>query len=243
MRWIVRFAVAAWFAAGAAYGAAPAGKPEGARQVPLMAWVSFDAQGVPARIEWREPASEALQRGAEPLLRALRSEPPGAAASLRTHVVAMLLLEPRGEDFELRLEQPALGPRLVERRAPRYPSPALPARREAHLVARFTVTAEGLPRDVQIEARRTDEAFAAAVREALKSWRFEPEQRDGAPVATPMCVPFRFTFAGQQREPEVQDCPDLPGRARVAGQPVGLAEVEVTVSKGPWRRELPPSGS
>jgi TonB family protein len=210
--------------------AAPAG--ETLPDVPLQAWVTLDATGRIEEIDWERPAQTELQTGAEPLLRALRfSAPAPGTAGVRTHVDSMLMLQPEGEDVVLHLYEPGAGPKLRRILPPRYPGNALRGRLEGYVVAIFQVDPAGEPATIRLLPGPGSEAFEPAVRGALRQWRFEPEQRGGAPITSTVCAPFRFTIAGRTGEPETQPCPALEDRVAVAGEVRPLPEIEVTASR------------
>jgi protein TonB len=55
----------------------------------------------------------------------------------------------------------------------------------------FTVDTTGKPADLSVKSS-PDATLAVAVVDAVKRWKFKPAIRDGAPVATKVCLPVKI---------------------------------------------------
>lgn len=79
-------------------------------------------------------------------------------------------------------------------RPPRYPPAALRRRLEGEVVLIITVDAQGNPTDIQVQkSSRYRELDQEAIR-AARSWKFNPEIRDGRAIAGRVLVPIKFTL-------------------------------------------------
>jgi TonB family protein len=58
----------------------------------------------------------------------------------------------------------------------------------------FVVDTAGHTQEISVK-RSSDRAFADAVVDAVKQWRFTPAQHNGAPVATRVVLPVRVVEA------------------------------------------------
>jgi protein TonB len=74
---------------------------------------------------------------------------------------------------------------------PAYPPQLRALGLEGDVAARVVVRADGSVGGAQLVAS-SDEAFTAAVREALERARFEPARREGRPVASWVTLRLRF---------------------------------------------------
>lgn len=82
---------------------------------------------------------------------------------------------------------------LVSGDSPVYPINEFLTGGEGHAEVEFTVTREGLTRDVTvISARRP--AFGRHLAAAVRGWRFEPARMDGLAVPSTLRVEFDFTI-------------------------------------------------
>jgi iron complex outermembrane recepter protein len=86
----------------------------------------------------------------------------------------------------------------------------------------LTVTAEGVVRDVAIEASVGTDLDAAAV-EAARRWTFQPALRDGKPVAARIRAAVRFVGESAARATSESAAPDSPGHPKAAGETPGSA--------------------
>lgn len=65
---------------------------------------------------------------------------------------------------------------------PIYPAQALIHRQEGHVVLKFTISKEGLPKDIQVIESKPQGLFDQAAIDALKQWRFKPTYQNGQKV-------------------------------------------------------------
>jgi TonB family protein len=152
----------------------------------------------------------------------------------RTHLSLRVRLDPDGDDLVPTVETMRAGPAVLSLKPARYPKSALRRRVSALILAHFDVTPAGEVTELRIEGDH-DGLFRAAVEEALHAWRFAPESRGGTPVASPMCVPFRFTIVGAKAESPEHDalhCPEQPRGVRAPGQRPGFDEIEISARRG-----------
>lgn len=76
---------------------------------------------------------------------------------------------------------------------PEYPPMARQTRREATLMVKIRISAQGEVAEVRF--LRTDPLFEDTVREAIKAWRFSPTTINGRPVETYTVYKFIFSLA------------------------------------------------
>jgi TonB family protein len=213
---------------------------EGPRQfLPLSAWVTVDRSGQPTRVEWEQPALPAVRAALEDTIRGLRLASSGVeAGSHRTHLSGRVELEPQGNEFLPRLSDLRVGPKVSRVLPPRYPSDALRRRLGGRVLAIFRVDEQGQARDIRVDTAGEGEQFESAVRTALKAWRFEPEQHDGEPVSSELCVPFRFCLVSRSPHAkasaaeEALQCPVAMARLWMPNQAAAWDEIAVAASRG-----------
>jgi TonB family protein len=82
--------------------------------------------------------------------------------------------------------------------APRYPLQALPLRAEGRTLVRAEVRADGSVGQLLIKQTSGFQALDAAALETVRSWRFQPAQRNGAPVVMWMDVPIEYKLPQAQ---------------------------------------------
>lgn len=79
---------------------------------------------------------------------------------------------------------------------PAYPNQLRAANIAGMVQASFVVRPDGRVDMSTFKVRRSDhDAFTAAVREAVETWRFKPAMKDGAPVSRLMDMPFIFKLS------------------------------------------------
>lgn len=84
-------------------------------------------------------------------------------------------------------------PRYLALLQPDYPPSAARAEEEGVVVLRVLVGTDGRIREAQLfKSSGSDSLDQAAIRQALKKWRFTPATENGAPVESWMRVPVRF---------------------------------------------------
>jgi TonB family protein len=216
-------------------GPATAGEPS--RTEPLRGWAEIDSEGRLVAIEWHPSVPAALHTVALDGLRKLSFSPAlheGQPQASRSWLTGDIELHADGDDYEVLLREIAAGPRFIKLEPPRYPVTALRRRAAAAVIAEFVVGVDGHARDVRARTLDGDQAFADAVRDALAKWRFEPEQVDGQPVASAVCVPFTFAIERKfpTTRPTADDCEALPATGpRAPGQTRLWQLVEVTGSR------------
>lgn len=86
-------------------------------------------------------------------------------------------------------------PQPIRQPAPLYPAEMRRFGLEGRAVVRFVIDEQGKPRELEV-TESTNEAFAAAAREAVEQWEFTPGQKAGQSVATRLAVPILFSQAG-----------------------------------------------
>jgi len=67
--------------------------------------------------------------------------------------------------------------------APRYPRVARLKRTEGHVLVEFTVTEEGLTRDIEIRESEPSGVFDRSAANAIQRWRFQAHRVDGKAVS------------------------------------------------------------
>jgi protein TonB len=83
-------------------------------------------------------------------------------------------------------------PRKLSGRTPDYPHEVLRFRMQGRVIVELTVTERGEPTDLVV-IESPGEPLAQAVLEAVRTWRFEPARRNGAPVSVRWRVTQTFT--------------------------------------------------
>jgi TonB family protein len=125
-------------------------------------------------------------------------ESPKTAASPAPHAAAARSDSQCPGCFEFKLDEAARP--LPEAGWPTYPADMRAAKREGEVLARFVVNGDGTvdPSTLQI-VRSTDEAFTAAVRDAMHLLRFSPARVGGRAVRQLVEQPFTFALAKESR--------------------------------------------
>jgi TonB family protein len=218
-----------WLAAGTAVADQPP------RTEPLRGWASIDAEGRLDSIEWSATVPSILHDVGRRSLRRLAFSPArvdGRPRPSRTWLSGEFVLREIGAEYEVSLRTVEAGPRLARIRSPRYPQSSLRRREAGTVIAEFVVGTDGQVGQLRTRALVGDAAFARAVDDALPKWRFEPERIDGRAVASPLCVPFRFSLRGRPLPPapSVEDCDGQPRGPLAPGQDRLRELVEVTAS-------------
>lgn len=139
------------------------------------------------------------------------------------------------------LAQPAATtlPKLIEHGEVAYPPSEAGKVVDVKVVLFVTVERDGSVGDATV-AESGGAAFDSAAQEAVKSWRFEPAERAGAPVRARIRVPIQFApsstrIAAQPLEKPAATAP--PARSAPAPAPVVANPAEVTIVG----RATPPS--
>lgn len=83
-------------------------------------------------------------------------------------------------------------PRSVERTPPQYPTRARSQGQTGKVTLSFIVDLDGSVQDVHVVEASPPGVFDAAAIEAVSSWRFEPGQNAGSPVAVRVRQTLRF---------------------------------------------------
>lgn len=83
-------------------------------------------------------------------------------------------------------------PRSVERTPPQYPARARGQGQTGKVTLSFIVDLDGSVQDVHVVEAEPPGVFDAAAVEAVSSWRFEPGQNEGSPVAVRVRQTLRF---------------------------------------------------
>jgi len=85
-------------------------------------------------------------------------------------------------------------PRLLDNRPPTYPAQALAGGIEGTVLLRLRIAADGRVSKVEIIDSSDHLILDAAAVRAVRTWRFVPARRAGAPVATTVRLPVRFAL-------------------------------------------------
>lgn len=204
----------------------------------IGAWLTVDATGHVLALEWERPEAPILRASLEPAIRALTFDRPSVGTGTRrSRLSGWLRLEADGDAYLPRLEELDLGPKVSRLRPPRFPSQAILAQQGGRVLAVFEVDREGRAKEIRVQHVGRGGMFEAAVRDALKQWRFEPETRDGQAIASTMCVPFRFTVdiraarGAASAEENALQCPALPDRLLLQTQDRAYSDIEITASR------------
>ena len=83
-------------------------------------------------------------------------------------------------------------PRVVKEVKPQYTADAMRRRVQGAVVMQCIVSREGVPTNIIVTEPLDEELDKEAVK-ALAQWRFEPGQKDGAPVS--VRIPVEMTFS------------------------------------------------
>lgn len=82
-------------------------------------------------------------------------------------------------------------PDLIETVEPVLPRALRHSAKELEVLVEFTITLEGLVRDLQI-IKSDSPALASSVREAVLQWKFNPKRINGRAVGTRVRMPIKF---------------------------------------------------
>lgn len=83
-------------------------------------------------------------------------------------------------------------PRPISQRSPTYPPELQRARVEGTVVLRFVVGVDGTTSRITVE-RSDNSAFEEPAIRAVRTWRFEPGEKDGQAVAAWVRIPIPFS--------------------------------------------------
>jgi protein TonB len=76
--------------------------------------------------------------------------------------------------------------------APRYPAAALRRGESGTVLVRVEVDTNGMPAGVALVQRSGSRDLDRAAMEAVRTWRFQPAQRDGQAIAASLVIPIDF---------------------------------------------------
>jgi protein TonB len=79
--------------------------------------------------------------------------------------------------------------------APEYPVEARLHGREGRVLLDVELDATGAIDRIEVSSRSVDPALAAAAKDSVRRWSFEPALRCGVPVASRVSVPVRFMLS------------------------------------------------
>lgn len=201
----------AWLASSAA---AAETAPAEERRFSVGAWVELSADGRAERVTLPEDTGLPAVLHAPVIEKVgnMAFEPAqvdGVPKPSRSWLQATLKLVPSGENYVLEIEQPALGPRPVNRFLPKDGlTPDQPVR----ALVTFGVTPDGRTENVEVvllDQPGRGSRLAANLREAARKMGFEPEQVDGRPIAATLRWPFQVRRSTDPEKPF-----DLPPVAR-----------------------------
>ena len=82
--------------------------------------------------------------------------------------------------------------RILARVDPQYPREAMRGRQQGWVEVEFTIGRDGSVSDAVVVASRPSRIFDRAATRAIQEWRFEPRQENGQPV--PSRLRQRFDF-------------------------------------------------
>jgi hypothetical protein len=202
------------------------------RTQPLLARAEFDATGQATIIEWDASVPASLHEAGERALRRYPFSPARRAATSVTSgtwLTGQFVLREDGDEYVVSVREMSAGPRILRVVPPRWPVPHM---QRASVVAEFVVGADGTLGELRVEMLEGPKVFAEAVREALADWRFEAERIDGAAVASPLCVPFRFTVGKTKATAADASACRLPREGvRAEAQSTLWQEIEVTARR------------
>lgn len=149
-------------------------------------------------------AAPALNQAAQDMARKLVFSPArkgGVAVPSQTHLSLMLALEPAGAGkFALKLRRAHNGPGVL--RVGKMDPPKYPGRSGGALaVVAVTIGADGAPDmdtlatervQMRVPSKFAEARYLDAIAVSLRGSRFEPDQVDGAPVASRVSLPYQF---------------------------------------------------
>lgn len=97
------------------------------------------------------------------------------------------------DDIIYELEDLTRAPRPISQRSPTYPPELRRAGISGTVVLVFVVRADGTTSNVQVQSS-TNPAFEEHALRAVRTWRFEPGEKDGKAVNTRVRIPIPFQF-------------------------------------------------
>jgi protein TonB len=100
--------------------------------------------------------------------------------------------EPQDLDLVFGLDEVDRPPRPLVRTRPVYPYVAQRRNIEGFVEIQFVVTRDGRVDDVHVARSEPGTLFVDAAKRAVERWRFEPAEKDGAPVAVRVVQTLRF---------------------------------------------------
>jgi TonB family protein len=86
------------------------------------------------------------------------------------------------ERFTADLPKDVVEPRAIKREELTYPAKAMDEGTEGKVIAGVSLTGSGAVSQVRILCAEPEGVFDAVVTEGLRSWRFDPATKDGAPI-------------------------------------------------------------
>lgn len=89
---------------------------------------------------------------------------------------------------------------IVSRQEPYYPHSALMFCLSGEVKARFTIDAQGKPKDIRIVESEPEAVFDQSAAEAIEQWRFSPACRDGSPAEREAAQTIEFRLPGDFEE-------------------------------------------
>lgn len=116
-----------------------------------------------------------------------------AAVAVASDDVEPVSAAPQQEDFTANIVQ-AARLRRVREVPPEYPREATRSGTEGWVQVEFTIAPDGTTRDLQVRNSEPKEIFDQAALDSVSQWRFEPIQKDGAPVAQRAVLQVRFVL-------------------------------------------------
>lgn len=178
---------------------ATAGSFEGWKQ----ASVDVDADGRVTAVELVDELPEAMATVMQREIATWQFTPAridGQAVSSRTHVSYALRAKAMDDDqYGVEIVGVRNGPRLTLQQGLHYPEQALRRSIQGTVYLRVWFGADGKVTDVEpADGNQAHKMLVSVAQRAVRTWRFEPEQVDGRPVAGRVVVP-------------VQYCLELPG--------------------------------
>ncbi|MGJ8693219.1 MAG: M56 family metallopeptidase [Thalassotalea sp.] len=78
---------------------------------------------------------------------------------------------------------------------PKYPSSAQRKKVEQDLLVNFSISKDGLVKNIQIEKKNKSSYFKNSIIKAMEQWRFQPAQENGKPVESTMSKIFSFNLS------------------------------------------------
>ena len=154
----------------------------------------------------------------------------GQAREAESLLTVLVSVKPRGDDYDVRIEQAYLSPGTKRVRPPRYPARMFESHKTGYSEIRVAIAPDGNVERI-VSASATEPAFEQSARDALRDARFEPVRVDGKPISSEASVQFFFKI---EREP----LPDFKPSCRVdirqpiiEGQNGCIAPIEVSASR------------